>query len=111
MSKKVFVGNLSWKTSDAELADFFAPFGEVVKAKVVIDQMTGKSKGFGFVEMAEAADAAKAIEALNGQDLCGRPVRTSLAQDRAPSGPREHSERRGGGGGGYHEGYSRNNRY
>jgi RNA recognition motif-containing protein len=88
MSKKVFVGNLSWKTTEEELRQFFEEFGEVVSAKIVIDQMTGRSKGFGFVEMKNAEDAARAIDSLNGRDLGGRPIRTSLAQDRASSAPR-----------------------
>lgn len=93
--KKIFVGNLSWKTTEDQLKAHFEAFGKVVSAKIIIDQMTGKSKGFGFVEMENAEDAANAIRELNDKPLVDRNLRVSLAQDRQPGagGP-------GGGGGG-----------
>ncbi len=80
--KKIFVGNLSWKTTEEQLKAHFEQYGQVISAKIVIDQMTGKSKGFGFVEMAEADAAATAIRELNGKTLVDRPLRISLAQER-----------------------------
>lgn len=82
--KKIFVGNLSWKTSEDQLKAHFEAFGKVVSAKIIIDQMTGKSKGFGFVEMENADDATNAIRELNDKPLLDRNLRVSLAQDRQP---------------------------
>lgn len=87
--KKIFVGNLSWKTTEDLLKKHFESFGDVVSVKIVIDQMTGKSKGFGFVEMADSEGATNAINELNGKPLLDRPLRISLAQER------ERTERRG----------------
>lgn len=89
---KIFVGNLSWKTTEEQLRAHFARFGQVISAKIVTDQMTGKSKGFGFVEMADEDSATNAIRELNGQSLLDRPLRISLAQER------EGGSRMGGGG-------------
>lgn len=86
--KKIFVGNLSWKTSEEQLKNHFEAFGKVVSAKIVTDQMTGKSKGFGFVEMETAADAETAIRELNGKPLVDRNLRVSLAQERDRNAPR-----------------------
>ncbi len=97
--KKIFVGNLSWKTTEEQLKAHFEQFGQVVSAKIVTDQMTGKSKGFGFVEMADAESANQAIRELNGKPLLDRPLRISLAQERDRSErrePREHSSYGGG---------------
>ena len=83
MAKKIFVGNLPFATTSEELKELFAAYGEVVTAKVVTDRISGRSRGFGFVEMEpSAADAA--IGALNGQDLGGRPLRVDAAKDRPP---------------------------
>ncbi|KIC72159.1 Uncharacterized protein PRO82_000111 [Candidatus Protochlamydia amoebophila] len=87
--KKIFVGNLSWKTSEEQLKAHFEAFGKVVSAKIVTDQMTGKSKGFGFVEMESANDAENAIRELNGKPLVDRSLRVSLAQERDRSERRE----------------------
>ena len=94
--KKIFVGNLSWKTTEEMLKKHFEAFGEVISAKIVIDQMTGKSKGFGFVEMANADDATNAIRELNGKSLLDRELRISLAQERKDrsDNPGEFRERR-----------------
>lgn len=92
--KKIFVGNLAWRASEEDLRKLFEAHGEVVSVKIVTDQYTGKSKGFGFVEMATAEGAVAAIAALNDQPYLERNLRVSAAQDRP-------SEGRGGNGGGY----------
>jgi RNA recognition motif-containing protein len=97
--KKIFVGNLSWKTTEDQLKAHFEAFGKVVSAKIIIDQMTGKSKGFGFVEMENADDAANAIRELNDKPLIDRNLRVSLAQDRQPgAAPSSRGPRRDFGG-------------
>ncbi|MCP4092689.1 MAG: RNA-binding protein [Planctomycetes bacterium] len=90
----IYVGNLSYQTDDRELEDLFAPFGDITSARVITDRETGRSKGFGFVEMPDRAQAEAAIEALNGNDVDGRELRINEAR------PREERPR-GGGGGGY----------
>ena len=91
MGRKVYVGNLSYEVTDADLQQLYASHGSVVSATVVMDRMTGRSKGFGFVEMSADAEAQAAINALNGQDLKGRALTVNEAKPR---------EDRGGGGGG-----------
>ncbi|MGN0846515.1 MAG: RNA recognition motif domain-containing protein [Kiritimatiellia bacterium] len=90
----IYVGNLAYATTDEGLKTAFAQFGEVTSARVVADRMTGRSKGFGFVEMPDRAQAQAAIDALNGQQIDGRPVRVNESQ------PKPRNERRGGFGGG-----------
>ena len=80
--KKIFVGNLSWQTTEEQLKEHFSPFGKVVSAKIVQDQSSGRSKGYGFIEMADSAGAEKAIKELNNQPLLERNLRVSLAEDR-----------------------------
>lgn len=92
MSKKLFVGGLSWGTDDARFHDAFAQYGEVTEAKVITDRDTGRSRGFGFVTFASDSEADEAIQALDGAELDGRTIRVNEAQDRKP--------RTGGGGGG-----------
>ena len=87
--KKIYVGNLPWSATEADLRDLFAAIGEVLSTAVITDRDTGRSRGFGFVEM-EDGDAEKAISELNGRDMDGRPLRVNEAQER----------QRGGGGGG-----------
>jgi RNA recognition motif-containing protein len=89
LMKKIFVGNLSWKTSEEQLKAHFETYGRVESAKIVADKGTGRSKGFGFVEMGDAESAATAIRELNGKSLLDRPLRLSLAQER------ERNEQRG----------------
>lgn len=96
----IYVGNLAYATTDEGLKAAFAAYGEVTSARVVADRMTGRSKGFGFVEMPDRAQAQAAIDALNGQPLDGRPVKVNESQ---PKPPRE--ERRGGFGGGRRGGF------
>lgn len=88
----IYVGNLAYSTNDESLRNAFAAYGEVASARVVSDRMTGRSKGFGFVEMPDRAQAQAAIDALNGQELDGRPLRVNESQ------PKPREERRGGGG-------------
>lgn len=74
MSKKLFVGSLPWAVNDEALKEAFTAYGNVVSAKVVTDRQTGRSRGFGFVEMESDSEASAAIEALNGSDLNGRNI-------------------------------------
>lgn len=98
--KKIFVGNLSWKVTEEILKPLFEAYGKVVSIKIITDQYTGKSKGFGFVEMETAEGAEKSIQELNDKPLLERNLRVSLAQERTE---RRDSPRggNGGGGGGY----------
>ena len=86
----IYVGNLPYSTTDADLQAMFQEFGSVQSAKVIIDRETHRSKGFGFVEMANSDEANKAIEALNGNEIGGRQVRVNEARPRTDSfrGPR-----------------------
>ena len=92
MSRKLFVGGLSWNTTDEGLREAFEKFGSVVEAKVVTDRETGRSRGFGFVSYQDATEGASAQQAMDGASLDGRSIRVNPAEDK-PSG-------RGGGGGG-----------
>jgi RNA recognition motif-containing protein len=99
--KKIFVGNLAWKVDDQELENMFAKYGEVQSAKVISDRETGRSRGFGFVEMEDGA-ADDAIEGLNGVEIDGRDLRVNEANDRperSGGGGRGGSGGSGGGGG------------
>ena len=91
MGKKLYVGNLPYSIDDAGLQARFAEYGTVTSAKVITDRDSGRSKGFGFVEMENDNDADRAIEEMNGQELGGRAVNVSEARPQAP--------REGGGGG------------
>ena len=82
--KKIYVGNLPWSASEDDLNELFSSFGTVHSAAVVSDRDTGRSRGFGFVEM-DDADADKAIAAVNGRDLGGRALRVNQAQDKRRS--------------------------
>ena len=95
MATKLYVGGVSYSTNDDGLRDAFAQAGNVVSAKIIIDKMTGRSRGFGFVEMGSDEDAQKAIALLNGKELEGRTLTVNEArplEERAP--------RTGGNGGG-----------
>jgi RNA recognition motif-containing protein len=81
----IFVGNLPWATTDEDLQELFSQYGEVKRAKIVIDRETNRSRGFGFVDM-EEADAQKAIDAWNGQVYGARPLTVNLAQSRPARG-------------------------
>lgn len=97
MKKKVFVGNLSWKVTEDVLKPLFDAYGTVVSIKIITDQYTGKSKGFGFVEMETSEGADKAIAELNDKPLLDRNMRVSLAQERSERQPSGNGM--GGGGG------------
>lgn len=82
MAKKLFVGSLPWGVDDAKLQELFAAFGQVVSATVLKDRDTGRSRGFGFVEMADDAAADEAVNKLNGSDLDGRKIVVNVARPR-----------------------------
>ncbi len=96
MSKKLYVGGLPYSVDDAQLNELVQPFGEIISAKVIQDKFSGKSKGFGFVEMANDDEALAAIESLNGKEIGGRSIKVNEARPMAP-----RSGGGGGGGGGY----------
>ena len=89
----IYVGNLPYEASDADLRELFEQHGTVTSARVILDKYTGKSRGFGFVEMPEQAQAEAAVNAANGADLMGRRLRVNESRPRPP--------RREGGGGDY----------
>ena len=91
----IYVGSLSYDITEDDLKKAFEDFGQVESAKVIMDMNTGRSKGFGFVEMAGRAEAHSAINGLNGKELKGRTVKVNEAQSR--SGDRRGGARRGGG--------------
>ena len=99
MSNKLFVGGLSWDTTEQSLRDFFAQAGTVVSASVIMDKFSGKSKGFGFVEMSTPEEAEQATQQLNGQSLDGRAIAVSEARPQAPRDNRGGGGRSFGGGG------------
>ena len=101
----IYVGNLSYDTGNEELREAFAQYGQVDDARVVEDKYTGRSRGFGFVEMANDSEAQKAIEELNGTDLQSRTINVNEAR------PREDRGGRGGGGGGGGRGGGGGGRY
>ena len=104
MAQKLFVGGLAFSTSTERLREAFAAAGQVESAAVVTDRDTGRSRGFGFVEMATVAEAEQAISLLNGKDLDGRQIRVEKASGSGGPGggrsPRGFGSPRGGGGGG-----------
>ncbi len=103
MTAKIFVGNLSWNATEDALKELFAQFGEVVSVRIVTDPYTGRSKGFGFVEMADEASCNTAIEKLDNYSFVNRPIRVSRARQEG-SGPRPNRGPRMGGMRGAHAG-------
>ena len=101
MSKKLYVGNLPYTTTDAQLKDLFSQCGTVESAMLPIDKMSGRPRGFGFVEMADDEGAQKAVETLNGYDLEGRKLVVNEARPMAERPPRRSFGGGGGNGGGY----------
>lgn len=100
MGKKLYVGNLAYGMTDSDLQNLFEAHGQVQSAQIIMDRDTGRSKGFGFVEMSSDSEAQSAIEALNGQEVNGRPLTVNEArpkEDRGGGGGRGFG---GGGGGG-----------
>ena len=102
MSTKLFVGNLSYDTTENDLQDAFSAHGTVVSVNLIQDRTTGRPRGFGFVTMEDAQAAQAAISALNGKDVGGRALTVNEAREREGGGG--GGERRGGGGGGYRGG-------
>ncbi|MBA4039694.1 MAG: RNA-binding protein, partial [Planctomyces sp.] len=93
----IYVGNLPYSTTDTELTEIFSQHGAVASSSIIIDRETGRSRGFGFVEMPNDEEARKAIEALNGAEMNGRPLQVNEAR---PREPRSGGGFGGGGGGG-----------
>ncbi|MEB3326148.1 MAG: RNA-binding protein [Synechococcus sp.] len=93
----IFVGNLPFRAEQDDVAELFAPFGDVVNCSLPLERDTGRKRGFAFVEMADDAAESKAIDALQGAELMGRPLRINKAEPRGAGGG---GQRRGGGGGG-----------
>ncbi|XP_051127544.1 glycine-rich RNA-binding protein 4, mitochondrial-like [Andrographis paniculata] len=112
MSTKLFIGGLSYGTDDHSLRDAFTCFGDVVEARVVTDRDSGRSRGFGFVNFSSDESASSALSAMDGQQLNGRNIRVSYAQERVPRSSYGGGGGYGGGnrgGGGYGDGGSRSN--
>ena len=107
MSKKIYIGNLSFNTTEPELRRLFEAHGTVDSVAVIMDRETGRPRGFAFVEMSDASSAAAAIQTLNGRELDGRSLRVNEAQDRNAGGGGGGGYGGGGGGGG---GYGGGNR-
>ncbi len=99
MGKKLFVGNLNFKTTDDDLRTLFGQAGTIESATVMMDRATGRSRGFGFVEMSSDEEAEKAVKEFNGYEFQGRALNVNEARERTPGGPRGGGY--GGGGGGY----------
>lgn len=93
MAKKLYVGNLAYSTNNSDLESMFSEYGAVDSAQIIMDRATGRSKGFGFVEMASDDEAQAAIDALDGQEIGGRQIKVNVAKPRT-------DDRRGGFGGG-----------
>jgi RNA recognition motif-containing protein len=119
MSEKLFVGNLSFKTTENDLQDAFAAHGTVVEANLMMDRATGRPRGFAFVTMGSPEEAQKAIDALNGKEMDGRALTVNVARPREErpagarrggfgggrGGDRDRGDRGGGGGGGGRDRY------
>ena len=109
MGKKLFVGNLNFKTNDDDLRTLFSQAGTCESATVMMDRATGRSRGFGFVEMSSDEEAVKAVQQFNGYDFQGRNLNVNEARERTPGGPRPGGYAGGGyagGGGGGRGGYA-----
>lgn len=100
---KLFVGNFSFSTTESDLQNLFAPYGNVESVSVVTDRQTGRSRGFGFVEMSDRGEAEKAIEALNGKEFGGRTLNVNEARPKTDNGG--FRGRQGGGRGGRQDDY------
>ena len=109
MSNKLYVGNLSYSVRDDDLQQHFSAFGQVQSAKVMMERDTGRSKGFGFVEMASPAEAEAAIQGLHGKNMAGRDLTVNIARPMEARPPRSGGF--GGGGGGGYNGCGRRSCY
>ncbi len=105
MGKKLYVGGLPYSTTDDALKDAFSQAGAVSSAVIIMDKMTGRSKGFGFVEMTNDEEAAKAIEMFNGKDFEGRNLTVNEARPMEARPPRRDFNNRGGGSGDFGGGH------
>ena len=105
MATKLYVGNLSYQTTDTDLSQMFTEFGNVTSAQVIVDRFSGQSRGFGFVEMATEDEAQSAINGMNGKNMGGRPLTVNESRPRDDRGGGGGGSR-GGGGGGYSSGGS-----
>ena len=103
MAKNIYVGNLVWDATQDDLYNLFQEHGKVTRAQVIMDRETGRSRGFGFVEMENDSEADRAVQALNGADFRGRPLTVNEAKPR--------DDRGGGGGRGFGGGTDRGRRY
>ncbi len=92
MSNKLFIGNLAFSLTEEQLKEEFGAFGSVNSVKIITDRMTGRSRGFGFIEMENADGAQEAISSLDGKDLDGRAIRVNIAEDK----PKRENNDRGG---------------
>lgn len=99
MAQKLFVGGLSFSTTNQDLQEFFAQAGSVLSATVVTDQFSGRSRGFGFVEMSTTEEAERAVSQLNGRTLDGRQIKVEVSKPKAPMSPRGSGFGGGGRGG------------
>jgi cold-inducible RNA-binding protein len=111
--KNIFVGNMSFQTTESDLRALFEPYGQVTRIHIVNDRETGQPRGFAFVEMEKDAEAAKAMAELNGKEVSGRALRVNEATPKAAGGPRSGGfgpggggDKRGGGGGRGRGGFS-----
>ena len=100
MAKKLFIGGLSWDTTDEGLRQAFASYGEITEAKVITDRDTGRSRGFGFVTFAQNEDAKSAISKMDGTSLDGKTIKVNEAQEKSPRGGGRSGGGFGGGRGG-----------
>lgn len=107
----IYVGNIPFHVTEGELEDAFGAYGTVTSVKIITDRETGRSKGFGFVEMDDDEEAREAIEALNQADMQGRPMKVNEARPRTGGGGGGGFRRGGGGGGGYGGGGNRGGGY
>src|SRR6476620_6448457 len=108
----IYVSNLSFNVQDEDLREFFAPYGEVTSAKIIMDKMTNQSRGFGFVEMSDDEASKKAIAELDGANVEGRAIKVMEAKPKEDRPARSNNFRNSGGGGNFNNGNSYNkNRY
>ena len=100
----IFAGSLPFRLEEAELKEFFEEYGEVTSVKIITDKFSGRSKGFGFIEMPNDEEAKKAIQELNGAEIGGRAIVVNEAQEKKEGDRRSSGGNRGGGGGNYRGG-------
>ncbi len=93
MESKLYVGNISWDATEDSLSELFSQYGEVISTKIITDNFSGKSKGFGFIEMGSQEEAEKAIEGLNETEFMGRPLKVSVAKPRRDNRDRNSRNR------------------